>query len=175
MGKLTSLKSIFSISSRSIYLCKLSFKMPEKEKLNLKLRIPYWSGKSECVINGKSYAAQSGTYFQVEEVFGNQSAIILKFDNGFRLIKRNGKTLVKKGPVVLARDERYHDGFDDPVEIATDKDGKIHAVAIKTGLFKALVEYEIPIKGGKAIKMCDYGSAGKSWDSGIDTRINAWL
>lgn len=154
---------------------KLLFKMPAKEKLNLKLRIPCWSEKTECFVNGKAYATQSGTYCQVEELFGDQSEIILKFDNDFKLVKRNGKTLVRKGPVVLARDERYHDGFDEPVEIATDENGKIHAVAIKTGMFKTLLEYEIPTKNGKTIKMCDYGSAGKSWDSGIDTRISAWL
>lgn len=99
----------------------------------------------------------------------------MKLDNNFKLIRRNGKTLVKKGAYVLARDERYHDGFNEPVEIAVDKQGNVRAKAIKTGLFDTILEYEIATVDGKTIKMCDYGSAGKAWDSGIDTKLTAWL
>lgn len=152
-----------------------TFTMQQKEKLTLKLRIPSWSEKTVCSVDGKLYETEKGTYCKIEEYFENGSKIVVKLDNSFKLVRRNGKTLVKKGAYVLARDERYHDGFNDSVEIAVDKQGNVRAKTIKTGLFDTILEYEIATVDGKTIKMCDYGSAGKAWDSGIDTKLTAWL
>lgn len=152
-----------------------TFTMQQKEKLTLKLRIPSWSEKTVCSVDGKLYETVKGTYCKIEEYFENGSKIVVKLDNSFKLVRRNGKTLVKKGAYVLARDERYHDGFNDSVEIAVDKQGNVRAKTIKTGLFDTILEYEIATVDGKTIKMCDYGSAGKAWDSGIDTKLTAWL
>lgn len=152
-----------------------TFEMKQKEKLAFKLRIPSWSEKTMCCVNGKEYQTTKGTYCKVEEYFENGSRIVMKLDNGFKLIHRNGKTLVKKGAYVLARDERYHDGFDETVDIAVDEQGEVQAKAIKSGIFSTVLEYEIATTNGRTIKMCDYGSAGKSWDSEVDTKLTAWL
>ena len=125
-----------------------------------------------CIASSKSPNSESR---DKRIIFPFTGRIPTYLDNSFKLVRRNGKTLVKKGAYVLARDERYHDGFNDSVEIAVDKQGNVRAKTIKTGLFDTILEYEIATVDGKTIKMCDYGSAGKAWDSGIDTKLTAWL
>jgi len=153
---------------------KITLQTKGEEKLSFKLRIPEWSKKATVVCKGKRNETVGGNYFTVSETFANGDVIEIETDDRIKMVRRNGKTLLKKCGYVLARDERYHDGFENKAEII-EQNGVVEAKHMESGLFPTLAEFAVPVQDGRYITVCNYSSAGKSWDTGEDTRINVWL
>lgn len=153
---------------------KIRITLTEREKLKLALRIPEWSEQTTIKFNGKTVKADCG-YYEICEEFSCGDEIEVSLDTRIKAIKQNGKTLLKKCAVVLARDERYEDGFDDEITVKEQNDGTVNAIKIVSGKFNAIAEFLIPLENGKSITVCDYSSAGKKWDEGKNLRISAWL
>ncbi len=141
--------------------------------VKLKLRIPSWSEGAVVTVKGCRITAEPG-YLEVNETFASGDVIAMEVDARVHAVCRGGKVALEKCGFVLARDERYHDGFDEDVKPIAEG-GAVAAKKVTTGKFNALVEYEIPIEGGKTITVCDYSSAGKSWDCGVDLRVTVWM
>ena len=99
----------------------------------------------------------------------------IHLDNRCRAIQKDGKVALKKGAVVLARDERYLDGFEKTPEIKIEPNGTVKLKAVKTGKFKAQGEFLVPLKKGGTITVCDYASAGKDWDNNDKNRVTVWM
>lgn len=153
---------------------KIKFSTLTNEKLELKLRDPVWSKNTTVVFKNKKYKSTCG-YFYLNEVFENGDIIEIILDTKIYAEKRNGKVLLKKCAVVLARDERYEDGFENHVDIKINEDGSVNGEKVNIGRFKTLAEFLIPTKDGGKFAVCDYSSAGKNWDSGENLRISAWI
>ncbi len=155
---------------------KFSFSMNGTEKIRIKLRIPNWSKETNIFYNGEAIKKVKGSkYFDIVKEFSDGDSIVLALDNSFVIIEQDGKYLVKKGAYVLARDERYGDGFDEKHKLLLTKEGKLKAKKIKTDKFECLGEYSVKTVDGKEIILCDYASAGKEWDEQENIRISAWL
>lgn len=155
---------------------KFVFTIPEGETLKFKFRIPDWSTKVSLMFNGREYQdVKAGEYYEVEEFIESRDVIEIVLDNRIKVFDQDGKIMLKKGAVVLARDERYDDDFDAKVQIKVEPNGTVKGKAVKTNLFKAVGEYQIPLKKGGYITMCDYASAGKDWDRKDKKRISVWL
>ena len=155
---------------------KLIFAIEKGEKLKFKLRIPEWSKKTDVTFNGQSYAGvEAGSYFDVDEFVENKDVLEIHLDNRCRAIQKDGKVALKKGAVVLARDERYLDGFEKTPEIKIEPNGTVKLKAVKTGKFKAQGEFLVPLKKGGTITVCDYASAGKDWDNNDKNRVTVWM
>lgn len=155
---------------------KLIFSIEKGEKLKFKLRIPEWSKKTEVMFNGQSYAGiEAGSYFDVEEFIENKDVIEIHLDVRCKAIQKDGKVALKKGAVVLARDERYLDGFDKDPDIKIEPNGTVKVKAVKTGKFKTQGEFLVPLKKGGTITVCDYASAGKRWDDNDKNRVTVWM
>ncbi len=153
---------------------KIGINVGVKEKLKIVLRIPEWSTKTVVKFNGKEFNAECG-YFEISDEFCSGDEIEIVFDTRIKAIKKNGKTLLQKCAFVLARDERYNDGFDDDISVVTEKDGSVNGVKTVSGKFNAVAEFLIPLTNGKTITVCDYSSAGKNWDDDKNLRVSAWL
>ena len=155
---------------------KFVFNIENGETLKFKFRIPEWSTKTKVMFNGVEYSnVEVGKYFDVEEFIENRDVIEIDLDVRVKVHTLNGKTMLKKGAYVLARDERYRDGFDAKVEIKTEPNGTVKAKQVKTGVINAIGEYEIPLKKGGVITMCDYASAGKKREDKDLKRITVWM
>ncbi len=153
---------------------KIKIEIEKQEKLKFALRIPKWSPQTIVKYKGKTVCVEPG-YYDVCEEFACGDEIELVFDTRVKAIERNGRTLLKKCAFVLARDERYEDGFDDAVNVLLRQDGTVEAEKVNTGKFNAVAEFEITEKNGNKFIVCDYSSAGKNWDEDKNTRISAWL
>lgn len=153
---------------------KIKIRIEEKEKLKFSLRIPAWSPQTIVKYKEKAVCAEAG-YCEICEEFSCGDEIELRLDTRIKAIERNGKTLLKKCAIVLARDERYEDGFDDAADVLRKADGTVEGKRVRTGKFNAVAEFEITEKNGGKFIVCDYSSAGKNWDEGKNTRISAWL
>ena len=149
----------------------LKFKMRESEMLNLKLRIPSWSTNTIVKYKDVNYP-DSNSYFQIKSIFTNDDVIEILFDSSLKIIKQDNMMAFKKGPFVLARDERYDEDIDSPVLFDYTK--PVVLKKIKTNKFKTIAEYQIKQKD-TMITVCDYASAGKDWDRRDKKRITVWM
>jgi hypothetical protein len=155
---------------------KFVFNIEKGENLKFKFRIPSWSTKTALMFNGVEYSnVEAGTYYEVEEFVENRDVFEIDLDNRIKVDTQDGKVMLKKGAYVLARDERYLEDIDAKVQIKIEPNNTVKGKLIKTGKFNAIGEYQIPLKKGGYITMCDYASAGKKWDDKKLDRITVWM
>lgn len=158
---------------------------PEKQKeFTIALRIPDWSIQNSLLVNGeKIEGVLSGNYFKIKRVWKEGDTIELQLDLRGRLMKLNGYAALLRGPLVLARDTRFGDGFVDEAAVIQENN---NIVDIQISVFKPKgiwLSFTAPLKLGtgiastsedpKQIHFCDFGSAGNTWDP--KTRYKVWL
>ncbi len=148
----------------------------------LSLRIPAWSLISKVSVNGENVGnVKSGTYCRLQRVWKKGDKVTLELDMRTRLIEQNHMQALQRGPVVLARDTRFNDGFVDETCVIQHKDGYVDArpVAAPKGIWMA---FSIPAVMGTdlesfskpvSINVCDFASAGNEWDR--SQRYRVWL
>jgi hypothetical protein len=158
---------------------------PDKpEKFTVSLRIPDWSIQNSLLINGKEInGVLSGGYTKITRTWKEGDKIELQLDLRGRLVKLNGHAALLRGPIVLARDSRFNDGFVDEAVIFQQENG---IVDIQISDFEpegVWLSFTAPLKLGtgiastseapQQIHFCDFGSAGNTWDP--ETRYRVWL
>ena len=148
----------------------------------LSLRIPSWSLKSKVTVNGEDAGnVKPGTYCRLQRVWKKGDKVTVELDMRTRLIEQNHMQALQRGPVVLARDTRFNDGFVDETCIIQQKDGYVDArpVAAPAGIWMA---FSVPAVTGTdlesfsapvSIHFCDFASAGNGWDR--SQRYRVWL
>ncbi len=128
----------------------------------LYLRIPKWTKDFTVSINGE------------KAVFGSENGYALVKANGcakimvsmpMRVERKilNGKAEYERGPIVLARDERFGEDLEQPIVVPKKAGGAV-ARLIKNTDFNANETVKIKTRNGE-ITLCDYSSAGKNYDS----------
>ena len=75
----------------------------------------------------------------------------------------NGKVGFERGPVALARDERFGEDLRKPVAVPKKSGGTISKL-VKNDKFYTNETVKVKTKDGE-ITLCDYSSAGKNYDS----------
>ena len=75
----------------------------------------------------------------------------------------NGKVEFERGPVALARDERFGEDLKATVAVSKKSGGTV-AKLVKNDKFYTNETVKIKTKDGE-ITLCDYSSAGKNYDS----------
>lgn len=144
----------------------------DKETFSIRFRIPAWSRTSSVKVNGIAMKnVNSGSYFTVTRQWSNGDTVELEFDMAAYLIhgseqcsNPNGKynVVVKRGPVVYARDRRIEgDNIFQPVTFE-EIDGKLTAEVVDVN-----IRHQVGLKVKTAdgyITLVDYGSAGTTQD-----------
>jgi hypothetical protein len=141
------------------------------EPFALRLRIPAWSARTTLAVNGAPVSdVQPGAYATIERRWKAGDRVRLQLDlRGRVLYATDGArryTAVARGPLVLARDARFGQPVDDPVA-AFGEAGftPLTALAPPHGIAMAFA--------AGPVRLCDYASAGNSWDAASHYRV--WM
>lgn len=158
---------------------------PKKSReFEIALRIPEWSEKTSLTINGDSIKnLKAGTYKRVKRAWKKGDRIELQLDLRGRLVKQNSYQAITRGPIVLARDTRFADGFVDETAIVQSENGIVKLTPtqkIPNSIWMAFTaplvlgtDLEGEFKNPQKINFCDFGSAGNTWEPG--TRYRVWI
>lgn len=147
----------------------------------LKFRIPEWSKNTVVKVNGEEVqGVKPGSYLALNRTWQKGDVVTLSFDMRGRVEKLNHCLAVTRGPVVLARDSRFGDGFVDEALRLVEKDGYVELTENADKGF-AWMSFGVKVYKGlynefdheSQINMCDFGSAGNTWDK--TQRYRVWL
>jgi uncharacterized protein len=140
---------------------------PDREaEFALKLRVPHWSARTAATLNGAALGAPTpGTYLTLKRSWKAGDRVELSFDFSPRVWAGErecaGKASAYRGPVLLTWDRRFNDM--DPADLppldAASLPGKV--VEWK-GSLKPMLLLEVTARNGKAVRLCDFASAGQA-------------
>ena len=145
------------------------------------LRIPLWSRHTRVSVNGNDCGdIVPGQYCRIHRTWTKGDRIVLNLDMQGRLQENNHCQAITYGPVVLARDSRFQDGFvDEGVDIKANN-GTVALQRTVAAGFARLTFTVSTITGTnregvkpRAIHLCDFASAGNDWDD--KQRYRVWL
>lgn len=141
------------------------------DALNLYLRIPEWAQQDYTIkINGEITAYERLNGYACITVCGGDNITVLMPMPVTRNIF-NGKVEFERGPIVLARDDRFGEDIKKPLAVPK-KDGFTVAKAVKNNEFFTNETIYVKTKDGY-VAMCDYSSAGKNYDSD-NCNVSVW-
>lgn len=158
---------------------KLSLHMDVKEKMKILFRIPKWSQRTIFVLNGATLQVDPGEYIELERMWEDGDTIDIEFDMRTKLlyapeceedINAKNHIALKRGPIVLARDERFKEDIEKPVAVLNTEEG-VKISFSNDAKFQTWVELKAMQENWEEIHLIDYSSAGKDWNSYMAT----WL
>jgi DUF1680 family protein len=143
----------------------------------MRLRVPGWSQTTSLKVNGQRVDASAGRYAAIERRWNAGDVIELELDMRCRVIdaprgsNRKGDRFqaLKRGPVILARDENSDPRYAEPVRIVS-RDGVVETKLVTPTRPSTRMQYEVPTTEGP-ITMVDYASV----DSWSGKRVCTWL
>ncbi len=133
----------------------------------LKLRVPTWTKEYQVFVDGIEVATEEKDGYISVDV--ENSVVDITFNAGVKMLKYNGKIAFKKGPYVLARDQKL--GEDIAAAIALPE--KLVVKTYENKIFDCDYAYKLQTEEGE-ISLCDYAHVGKEYDSD-DCNISVWL
>lgn len=179
-------KRIFNITQETEYPAdgKVSISVsPDKTaQAKIAIRIPGWTPQARVTVNGEQLQnTVSGDYCIIDRQWKAGDIIELDMEMPARLTRLNQCVAIERGPIVFARDSRFNDGFVDEVVTIPNKNGQIELKKQKAtqGMW---MHVSVPMVRGtyhdaaadnREIHLCDFASAGSTWDERIRYRV--WL
>ena len=183
---------------------KITVDVERNESFELLIRIPEWSKQSNLSVNGASVKAEVG-YVSLDRMWTAGDNIELELDMRTEAIRpipygnqllMNGVVLggnymiptydeedpiaknhlaLRRGPIILAQENRLGYSVDEPVDILVQEDGYVDATIScdEIAPYEHLVEVEISLTDGRKMHVTDYASAGKLWTE--ESKMAAWM
>lgn len=159
---------------------RITVRPDQAEQFTLAFRIPQWSKRAVGWVNGLEGQVEAGEYFTVSRCWENGDIVMLEFDMRTAVLyapdykddpaaKRH--IALKRGPVILARDQRFGEDLQKPVKILTDEEGFAIVSPSCDATFRRNQEFLVYQVDARPFHAVDYSSAGKDWNS----YIAAWL
>ena len=184
---------------------KVTLELEETEAFDLKVRIPAWSKRTGLAVNGELVEVNEG-YVSLHRTWENGDKVELLLDmrtEAIRPIAYGTQSLMNKviwganmmiptfdeedsmakyhmalrrGPIVLAQENRLGYSVDDPVEILVNKDGYVDVAFPEQAIapYKNMLEVAVPLSDGSYLHVTDYASAGKEYYN-PDCKMAAWM
>ncbi len=158
---------------------------PDKpENFSICLRIPEWSKNTSITINGEVVSGvEAGSYKKIKRTWNKDDKIGIQMDLTGRLIALNGYQAIVRGPVVLARDTRFADGFIYESAVIKDNKGIVELIPATEKPEHIWMSFTAPLVLGTdlegdfrlpvQVNFCDFASAGNTW--GEDSRYRVWI
>ena len=160
----------------------LTVKTQKPINLTFNLRIPAWSTATKVKVGGQNIAAvRPGTYCEIKREWHDGDQIRIKFDMKAHIAQLNQMQAIVRGPIVFARDSRFGDGFIDEVMTIPSKDGTVELTPVDAPK-DMWMAYTVPMVHGtysdvsidtKPVHICDFASAGNTWEENIRYRV--WI
>ena len=152
-------------------------------RFTLSLRIPAWSAKTRAELAGQALdGVKAGEYLRIDRTWKPGDCVRLQFDLATRVVRDPGRSTriaLTRGPLTLAIDKRITTGVPGAQQATiVEESGVVPAVAVsQTPPAKVFVAVDVPFRtaDGRTVKlrMCDYASAGRTWDESSTLRV--WL
>lgn len=179
-------KRTFTLTQQTSYPASNEVKItvtPDKTtQANIALRIPGWTPNAIVKVNGETMkGVASGEYYVINRQWNAGDEITLTMEMPAHLVSLNQSVAIERGPIVYARDSRFDDGFVDEVVTIPNKDGIIQMKTEENGK-DMWITVSVPMVRGtyndastdtRHIRLCDFASAGSTWDERIRYRV--WL
>ncbi|MDD2797140.1 MAG: glycoside hydrolase family 127 protein [Bacteroidales bacterium] len=149
------------------------------------LRIPLWSKSNSLKINNieTNEALLPGSYVSISRKWKKGDRITLTLDLRAKMVVLNNNLVIVRGPIVLARDSRFDDGFvDETIAIEHDKNNYVPLQPISEKPANMWMAFSVNALTGiysgdkksfRQIHVCDFGSAGSDWNE--QQRYRVWL
>ncbi len=140
----------------------------------LRLRVPAWSRRTAVWLNGSRITeVQPGTYLALEREWRRGDELRIRFDFSLHVWlgerEQAGKASLYRGPLLLAYDQRFN--AVDPDDLpALSLANLRYAEEKPTGLFAPQVLLRFSTADGRALRLCDFASAGA-----MGTVYRSWL
>ena len=155
-----------------------------KETFTIGVRIPVWSKRTLLKVNDLAYEVGPGKYVRLVREWKSGDRITLELDMRGRVVKESGHFAIVRGPIVLARDARFNnenvlgtaflplsvDGFVNLEKNPEESEGSMMSFLLPLSIGANTEEqYFEP----KKITLCDYASAGNTWDK--SSEFSVWM
>ena len=130
----------------------------------LRLRVPYWSLKTQIRLNGKAVEGVTpGTYCRLDRTWnpGDELDINLDFTFHFWLGEKEcvNKASLYRGPILLTYDRRFNEM--DPNDVPElDARGLTGQLTAAEDWLPPILLLEFHAANGRALRLCDFASAG---------------
>ena len=183
---------------------KISISLFTPETFEIAIRNPYWSANTNVFVNGDAIQINEG-YIKIERLWNNDDTIEIEFDMttkavypmpygsqvlmnkpvwGYNYVVPNydeedplahKHIALRRGPIVLAQENRLGYSVDEPVNIKVNDNGEVDVVIPEKGIapYENIIEVSVPLVNGKYMTLTDYSSAGKLWNK--ESKMAAWI
>lgn len=143
---------------------RLKIQLNEPLSFALRLRIPYWSRKTQVRLNGKAVpSVEPGQYLVLERLWrsGDQIDIAFDFSLQYWVGEREyeNKVSIYRGPILLTYDRRFNTVDPDQIP-GLDARGLTGKMITFDQWFPPMVLIEFKTINGRVLRLCDFGSAG---------------
>lgn len=178
--------------------------MEKAERFTIALRNPEWNSQTELRVNDKKVEVTKG-YTVIDRMFEDGDVISYEMDMRTEAIrpvsygsqilmtemlydfdyvvpkydeedpKAKDHIALRRGPVILAAENRLGYCVDDAFNIAVGEDGHVDVAFAKQEIapYAHMIEVEVPLTNQEKIHMTDYASAGKTWSE--ESKMAAWI
>ncbi len=156
---------------------------PENEQaFDIALRIPGWSKKNSVKVNGEEITGvQTGSYCLISRTWKPGDRITMDVQLQAIVKELNHMQAIERGPIVLARDTRFRDGYIDENCLVPTKNGvvELEPVQAPEGMWMAFRAkmlrgaYADNEESKQDTYFCDFASAGNTWDK--NERYRVWF
>jgi hypothetical protein len=177
--------------------------LDKPESFTLKIRNPEWSKKTKVTVCGEKVKTTDG-YIAILREWNSGDEVTIDLDMrtqailpipyGEQILMNKvvwgvnymvatydiedpiaaNHIALRRGPVMLAQENRLGYSVDTPVSIAVSEDGFVDVEACEgKAPYKSIVEFYVPLTNGKKMLVTDYSSAGKLWNE--DSKMAVWF
>lgn len=149
-------------------------------------RIPAWSYLTSMTVNGDEVEDLiPGSYKVLERVWKSGDTVTLVLDMRGRVVEQSNHFAIERGPIVLARDARFDEGYIDECAVVSDESSAYAQLEreVNGTPENIWMSFTTPLLLGsnrerefgepKPVHMCDFASAGNTWDQ--RSRYRVWL
>lgn len=183
---------------------RITMHLEAPETFELLLRNPAWSKRTALCVNGAPVPPEEG-YIRLQrtwrdgdvialildmrtqairpiayghdilmnKVIWSQNYMVAAYDVEDPLARRH--IALRRGPIVLAQENRLGYSVDDPIDVCVDADGYVDVTLPETDSapYPHVVEAQVPLTDGTRMTVTDYASAGKLWTP--ESKMAAWM
>ena len=174
------------------------------ESFKLCIRKPYWSKNTVASVNGQQVECEADGYISIDREWSKGDVVYLELDmrtEAIYPIPYGSQVLMNKviwghnymiptydqedpiahrhialrrGPVMLAQENRLGYSVDDPISVKVNDDGYVSVTKTEREVpYNCIVKLDIPLTNGNSITVTDYSSAGKTWTD--ESKMAVWM
>ena len=168
---------------------KIKIEPEREEEFDILLRNPSWSKTTALSVNGVDSSINDG-YIHIRKLWNKNDIIELKLDMrteaiypmtyGAQMlmnepISEQNHIALRRGPLILAQENRLGYNVDDPVSIIVNDEGYVDVEMPIEDIapYKHIIEVRVPLINGNSMTVTDYASAGKLWTE--ESKMAAWM